>query len=63
MEKTARYVVGVAAQCVYFPGLRFTHSPQLHLSIVGSTGQQRERGVECRPINTPIVALEDIFDN
>ena len=63
MEKTARYVVGVAAQRVYFPCLRFAHSPQLDLSIVGSTGQQGERGVECRPINTAVVALEDIFDN
>ena len=61
MEEGARDVVDVAAQRVDLPRLGLVHPPQLHLPVVGARDDQRQRGVEARPVDAAVVALEHVL--
>jgi hypothetical protein len=39
------------------------HPPKLNLSIITSRHNQRHGGMESSPVNTSIVAFQDIFDH
>eukprot|EP00962_Isochrysis_galbana_P057468 scaffold29832_cov112-Isochrysis_galbana.AAC.7 len=62
VEERARHIVDVSAQRVNLPSLGLVHAPQLDLPVVGARDNQRERRVERRPVDSPVVALQDILD-
>mmetsp|Transcript_11249 Transcript_11249/g.32344 ORF Transcript_11249/g.32344 Transcript_11249/m.32344 type:complete len:424 (-) Transcript_11249:228-1499(-) len=63
VEETARDVVGVPTQRVDLPRLRLGHAPQLDLTVIGGRRQQRQGRVEAGPVDSAIVALQDVLDD
>mmetsp|Transcript_237 Transcript_237/g.560 ORF Transcript_237/g.560 Transcript_237/m.560 type:complete len:358 (+) Transcript_237:4849-5922(+) len=63
VEHDARHVVRVPPQGVHLPGLGVVHSPQLDLPVVRSRYDEGQRGVERRPVHSPVVTLENVLDD
>lgn len=40
---------------------RTIHAPQLDLAVICSRDNEREAGVECCPVDPPVMALQDIL--
>ena len=45
----------------HLPRLRLVHPPQLHLAVIRARDDQRQRGVEARPVDAAVVALEHVL--
>ena len=63
VENDAGNVVVVASAGVHFPGLVVVHSPQLHHAIVGGRDDERQGGVERRPVHSSVVSFEHVLDD
>ena len=63
VEHGHRDVVEMTSTTVNFPSFGFGHPPELDLSIITTGYDERECGVECGPINSSVMALENIFDD
>ena len=55
-------LIGRGVCCAaHLPRLRLVHPPQLHLAVVRARDDQRQRGVEARPVDAAVVALEHVL--
>ena len=63
MEECTRHIVYVASQRVNLPRFRIVHPPKLDLPVICTRYDQRMRMVECGPINTAIVAFQNVLDS
>lgn len=43
--------------------LGFAHTPQLDLTVVRSRDNERQSGMEWRPVNSPVVAFQNVADD
>lgn len=53
----------MASARIDLPCFRLAHAPNLDLPVVCRGDNEGKSGVERRPVNTPIVTLEDILDS
>ena len=63
VEHSHRDIIKVTSTTIDFPSFGFRHPPELDLSIITTRYDEGECRVECCPIDPPIMALEDVFDD
>ena len=57
------HVVKVASAAVDLPRLRLGHAPELDLSVVAARDDEGQGGVERCPVDSAVVALQDVLDD
>ena len=62
MEERGGDIVEVTSASIHLPSLRLAHSPDLDLTVVRRGDDERKRGMEGGPVDTAIMAFEDILD-
>lgn len=63
MEHRHRDVVEMPSTAIHLPRSRLGHPPKLDLSIISTRHDERECGMEGRPVDSSIMTLEDVFDD
>lgn len=63
MEQSDGNIVKVTSAGIDLPRLGFGHPPKLDLTIVTARDDERESRVEGRPVDSAVVAFEDVFDH
>lgn len=63
VEKCDRHVVEVTSAGVNFPRLGLAHTPQFDLTIITTRDNQGQGGMECGPVDSAVVTLEDVLDD
>lgn len=63
VEERDRDVVEVSAARIDLPRLGLAHPPELDLPVVAARDDEGERRVERSPVDSAVVALEDVLDD
>lgn len=63
VEKRNGYIVEVTSTGVDFPCLGIAHTPKLDLSIIAARDDQWQSRMERCPVDSPIVAFENVLDD